>query len=771
MHWRRGAGAGVSPPMLDVLRKITQATNDADRLDDALNYIVRQVRAAMATDVCTIYLRERHSDRLVFQATEGLNLDKVGQFSLGLDEGLVGWVASRGELLNLDDASNHPQFQLIEGLGEEPFDAFLGAPIIHQRDLLGVLVVQQAQQRRFSDDEEAFLLTVSAQLAAAIAHAEATGAILAPDAITGTDGARFSGVSGSQGIGIGTAVLVAPGADLQAVSSREAGDRRAELRAFRQALARVRSDIAGVSDNLSEELSAEDHALFGVYLSILDDSVIGGEVATLIKGGEWAQGALAQVMLKHIRHFERMEHSYLRERAVDVRDLGTRVLRYLQDDQRAERDYPESTVLVAEEITASVLGEIPRDRLAGVVSLKGSANSHAAILARAMGVPAVMGAADLPFARVSGTSLVVDGYNGRVYVNPHREVLRRFEHLVAEDSALNEELQSLVHSPCTTLDGREIALWVNTGVSADLQRARENGAVGVGLYRSEVSFLLRDRFPSEEEQRQLYREQLEQFSPAPVTMRTLDIGGDKSLPYFPIAEDNPFLGWRGIRVTLDHPEIFLTQVRAMLKANAGLGNLRILLPMVTNIDELEEAQQLIERGLAEVQSEGFDTTMPPVGCMIEVPAAVYQAENLAARSDFLSVGSNDLTQYLLAVDRNNPRVSDLYQALHPAVLGALRQVVGAAHRAGKQISICGELAGDPRAAPILIGMGFDQLSLNAGSLLRVKRVSAALPYAAWVALADEVAALSSSQAVIARLETVFKEHGLERFLRPGVDSA
>ena len=706
---------------------------------------------------------------MIFRATEGLNSEKVGQFGLGFDEGLVGWVATREEPLNLDDASAHPQFQRVEGLGEEPFNAFLGAPIVHQRDLLGVLVVQQGDHRRFSEDEEAFLITVSAQLAGLIAHAELAGAIgqTAAVAETSDSGARLSGVAACSGIGIGTAAWISPHADLQTVPSREAADRRAELKAFRDALASVRADIRQVAENLENELGPEDRALFGVYLSILDDSTLGGEVATLIKAGEWAQGALSQVMLRHIRHFERMEHSYLRERAVDVRDLGTRVLGYLQDANRQEVDYPDATVLVAEELTASALGEIPRDKLVGIVSMRGSANSHTAILARAMGIPAVVGVEDLPLKRLPDQQLVVDGYNGRIYVNPHPDLLTRFEGLLAEDEALFEELAPLAQQPAATSDGASVPLWVNTGVAADVQRALEFGAEGVGLYRTEVSFLLRDRFPSEEEQRQLYREQLETLHPSPVTMRTLDIGGDKALPYFPIEESNPFLGWRGIRVTLDHPEIFLTQVRAMLKANEGLNNLRILLPMVTAIDELRSARQLILRCHAEVMSEGFTTLLPPIGVMIEVPAAVYLAGALAEEADFLSVGSNDLTQYLLAVDRGNARVADLYQALHPAVLAALADIIDAAHGQNKSVSICGELAGDPRAAPLLVAMGFDQLSMNAGSLSVIKRVLSAFSRAELEVLLSTLRPLRSSQEVVATLDRALSERGLDLFLRRG----
>ena len=755
--------------MLEVLRRLIQDVNAADSLEDALALIVAQVRAAMHTDVCTIYLHDRITQKLVFRATEGLNLEKVGQFGLGFDEGLVGWVATREEPLNLEDASAHPQFQLVEGLGEEPFNAFLGAPIVHQRDLLGVLVVQQGDHRRFSEDEEAFLITVSAQLAGLIAHAELAGVIresaTVPEDSEG--GARLSGVAACSGIGIGTAAWISPYADLQIVPSRESLDRRAEMKAFREALASVRSDIRQVAENLEDELGPEDRALFGVYLSILDDSALGGEVAALIKAGEWAQGALSQVMLRHIRHFERMEHSYLRERAVDVRDLGTRVLGYLQDANRQEIDYPNATVLVAEELTASALGEIPREKLVGIVSMRGSANSHTAILARAMGIPAVVGVEDLPLKQLPDRQLVVDGYNGRVYVNPHPDLLSRFEGLLAEDEALFEELAPLAEQPAATSDGHAVPLWVNTGVAADVQRAREFGAEGVGLYRTEVSFLLRDRFPSEEEQRQLYREQLEALHPSPVTMRTLDIGGDKALPYFPIEESNPFLGWRGIRVTLDHPEIFLTQVRAMLKANEGLDNLRILLPMVTAIDELRSARELILRCHSEVMSEGFSAALPPIGVMIEVPAAVYLAGPLAEETDFLSVGSNDLTQYLLAVDRGNARVAGLYQALHPAVLAALCDIIDAAHYHHKSVSICGELAGDPRAAPLLVAMGFDQLSMNAGSLSVIKRVLSAFSRDELSQLLATLRPLRSAQEVLSALDQALGDRGLDIFLRRG----
>ncbi|CAA0116071.1 Phosphoenolpyruvate-dependent phosphotransferase system [Halioglobus japonicus] len=749
--------------MLEILRHIIQEVNAAGGLDEALQIIVSRVRAALNTEVCSVFLRDQGSERYVFQATQGLNPELIGVASLAVSDGLVGLVAERGEPVNLEDAENHPRFRLLPGIGEEPFHAFLGVPIIHQRGVLGVLVVQQAQSRRFDESDEAFLVTLSAQLAGVIAHAQVTGTLV-KQSLVGAAPAKIIGVPGSPGVAIGTAVVVSPGADLYAVPQREATDKRKEVRAFREALQSVQQDIRMVADNLGAQLSPEDHALFDVYVSILDDSTIGAEVVGLIKAGQWAQGALSQVMIEHIRHFERMEHSYLKERAVDVRDLGTRVLAYLQAANQEPRVYPDNAILVGEELTATSLGEIPREKLAGLISVRGSGNSHVAILARAMGVPTVMGAVDLSYAKLQDRDVIIDGYNGTVHINPLPEIKQRFQRVLDDDKALSKDLESLRDEPCITLDGYRMPLWVNTGLMVDVTRSLDQGAEGVGLYRTEVPFLLRDRFPSEEEQRQTYREQLEAFAPKPVTMRTLDIGGDKSLPYFPIEEENPFLGWRGIRVTLDHPEIFLAQVRAMLKANEGLGNLRIMLPMICNTSEVDEALKLIHRSHSELRQDGLEGDLPPIGVMIEVPAAVYQARTLARRVDFLSVGSNDLTQYLLAVDRNNSRVAHLYHSLHPAVLQALAYVATASQAEGVPISICGELAGDPGGAVLLLAMGYDVLSMNSTSLLKVKRALLNLQRKEARTLLKEVMGLDCAYDVNARLETFLAEHGMEKFI-------
>ncbi|VUD62209.1 Phosphoenolpyruvate-dependent phosphotransferase system [Thalassocella blandensis] len=752
--------------MLNSLRQIVQEVNSAPDLNAVLEIIVRRVKAAMNADVCSVFLRNQ-SNVYVLMATDGLHQNAVGKVSLSKEEGLVGYVATREEPINIDDAESHVKFQYFPETGEERFSSFLGAPIIHHRQVLGVLVVQQTQKRRFDEGDEAFLVTMSAQLAGVIAHAEATGALRG---IGQKKEARFTGVAGASGVAIGRCVVSSPLADLYSVPYQTCEDVERELDFFQNCLSDVREDVKNLGEELENRLNKEERILFDAYLAMLDDKSLGGEVREKIRAGLSAQYSWSQVILEHVSTFNSMSDPYLRERASDVRDLGSRVLAALQQASSAnKREYPDNTILVGEDLTASVLAEVPQGKLAGIVSLRGSSNSHIAILARSMGIPTVMGAVDLPFTHLDGHELIVDGYRGAVFADPSDAMREQYQEIVDEDKLLVAGLESLKDLPCETTDKHRVALWVNTGLKADAIISIERGAEGVGLYRTEVPFMLRDRFPSEEEQRAVYREQLEAFAPHTVTMRTLDIGGDKSLPYFPITEDNPFLGWRGIRVTLDHPEIFLSQVRAMLKASEGLGNLRIMLPMISNVAELEIAQMLIYRAYDELLEEGFSVQMPPIGVMVEVPAAVYQAKEFAARVDFLSVGSNDLTQYLLAVDRNNARVADLYHSLHPAVLRALKKVVDDSHSEGISVSICGELAGDPSAALLLVAMGFDVLSMSAANLLKVKSVIRAVSLEQAEKILDEVMAFPDAESINRCLEGTFREAGLTRLLRPDTD--
>ncbi len=711
--------------MLTKLRRIVAEFASEPSLPRALQTLAVQIGETLRAEVSSVYLAVSDPQHFLFVANEGLNKAALGEVRLEKSEGLVALVAERAEPINLGDVKEHPRFHFVPEIGEEALNSFLGVPIIHNRRVIGVLVVQREEKARFDESDEAFLVTLSAQVAPIISHAEAAGDVAKLAEHTSSreflEDTVFTGVSGSVGIGIGHSAFLEPLAKFESVPDRMEKDIDREISMFNSAVGAVREDITRTIAELTKSLPPEELALFDAYLHMLDDDALPGDVISRIHQGHWAQGALKHVIQTHTRRFDAMEDPYLRDRAADVEDLGLRVLAYLQNVHSAQVDIPDQAILIGDQVSSTTLTNLAQKNLAGLISVQGSHNSHVAILARALGVPAVMGALDFPLTQMENVRLIVDGYLGKVYANPSPEMEARYLDYLVEEEQFDEELDKLKDLPPITVDGWRMTLWVNIGLTSDISRSLDRGAEGIGLFRTEVPFMAQDRFPSEEEQRRIYREHLEAFSPRPVTMRMLDIGGDKSLPYFPIGEENPSLGWRGIRVTLDHPEIFLVQARAMLKANSGLdGDLRIMLPMISSMAEIMESKALVNRAYEEVIDEGVNVRKPMIGVMVEVPAAVYQARQFAKQVDFLAVGSNDLTQHLLAVDRNNPRVADLYSETHPAVLNALREVAKAAHEEDKYVGICGEFAGTPIGAILLMAMGYHVLSMNAMNLARVK---------------------------------------------------
>ncbi|MFT6010736.1 MAG: phosphotransferase system enzyme I (PtsP), partial [Candidatus Azotimanducaceae bacterium] len=400
--------------MLDILRRVIQEVNAARDLGTALDIIVERIQEAMGTQVCSVYLLNEDRDRYVFMANRGLNASAVGKASLGIGEGLVGYVGERAEPVNLQDAAKHRRYHYLEEVGEEPFNAFLGVPIIHHRRVLGVLVVQQRLARRYDESEEAFLITLSAQLAGVIAHARATGSLSVSATTRESTASRFQGKAGAPGVAIGTATVIYPEAELHTVPDRQTANIKGETVLFQLAIEETRAEIRTMSDKLSDRLRPEDLGLFEAYLHMLDDTAITGEVVELIAAGQWAQGALRTVIESHVASFQAMEDDYLRERGTDVLDLGRRVLAKLQSREERRITYPADTILVGAELTPAMFADVPRDRLLGLVSVKGSGSSHVAILAKAMGIPTVMGIEDLPIHLLDGKPLIVDGFDGCV---------------------------------------------------------------------------------------------------------------------------------------------------------------------------------------------------------------------------------------------------------------------------------------------------------------------------------------------------------------------
>ena len=753
--------------MLDILRRIIQDINAARTLNEALSLIITEVKAAIHTDVCSVYMTDPVRSEHVLMATDGLRPGAVGKVRLKLGQGLTGLVASRAEPVNVENAPAHPAFRYIPATGEAPFHGFIGVPIIRRGKVLGVLSAQQREQRKYTPDEEAFLVTLAAQLAGCINQAEVRQTLdqFGGELLTGP--LFLEGVASARGLAIGEAVVVFPAAALDRVPDKDIDDPEAEASRFRQAVAAELAELQRLSERMRLLLSAGDRALFDAYALLLgSDSLVNGTLER-IYAGNWAPGALRATVLEYANIFTEMDDPYLRERAADILDLGQRLLNRLQEAQAVNRHYPEHTILMGDEISVSQLLDVPPEQLKGLVSVRGTGASHVALLARGLGIPAVFGVSNLPPGRLNGREVVVDGYTVRVCIQPSPTLRQEYLKLIAAEADLSRDLQHLRDLPAETLDGHRVELYANSGLFADIAAARDSGVQGVGLYRSELHFFLRDRFPGEEEQTTLYTRVLRMMEPHPVVLRTLDIGGDKPLPYFPIEEQNPFLGWRGIRISLDQPDLFKTQLRAMLRAGTAHPNLSILLPMIGSVDELSQALELLREAQAELAEDGVTVRTPKVGIMVEVPSAVYQIDKLIRMVDFASIGSNDLTQYLLAVDRNNDRVAKLYDSLHPVVLAATRHVVEQVRAAGRPVSACGEMAGDPAGALLLMAMGVDSLSMNLGSLLKIKWLIRSVRYDEAQALLAEVVDLDRAALIRDRTNAFLEQHGLGGLLRVG----
>ena len=783
--------------MLTTLRRIVSEFSQEAELQSALERMVSSVKKAMKTDCCSIYLADYHQQHFILMASDGLAKASQGQASVGFSEGLVGLVGQREEPLNIANAQQHQDFIHAPEVEEDEFNAFLGTPIIHQRKVLGIIAIQQKESRYFTENDEAFLVTLSAQLASALANAEVKS--LLNQQQEQTPGVKqLHGIAGAPGIALSEIIVCQPRADLAAVSLKKSSDSNKQLIRFEQAVEKTRLEFKALSSKLSESIDDDSLAIFDVYKQLLDQANLGQEVSAKILQGWRADSALKLVIEHYISQFEAIENSYFRERASDIRDLGTRLLINVQQQAQEELILPSEFILLAQDVSASMVAQYQHQGLLGIISLSGSNNSHAAILARSLGLPAIMGINAIVLSQLHQQQAIIDGYSGELFINPDETLIQEYQYLLSQEKALTDKVMEVANLPCITQDGRAIEVQLNAGLSAGFEHSAQLGALGIGLYRTEIPFMNRNCFPSEQEQTQLYRKVLQVFPKHGVTMRTLDVGGDKSLPYFPINEENPFLGWRGIRITLDHPEIFLVQVRAMLRANQGLNNLEIMLPMISGVEEVDEAMRLINQAFFELKAEltkdittelmsasnndghlslkqaqmkaqavAGQLVRPKVGIMLEVPSVIFQMEALAKRVDFFSVGSNDLTQYLLAVDRNNSQVANLYDAFHPAVLNALNSIAKQSAQQLIPISLCGELASQPAGAILLLAMGYDKISMNGHNVPRIKWVIRHIAFEQAQNILDKTLTLSTAKQVHSYLNEQLENLGLGGFIRAG----
>ncbi|SIS71131.1 phosphoenolpyruvate--protein phosphotransferase [Insolitispirillum peregrinum] len=712
---KANADADVARRLLSRLRDVMAGGGSAqERLDKVVHAIAESLRTA----VCSCYVM-RAGEVLELFATHGLRQTAVHQTRLRVGEGLVGEVAAHGRSLALADAWSHPSFAYRPETGEELFHSFMGVPIIRGSRVIGVLVVQNREERGYSDVEVETLETVTMILAELLATAQVVSReeLLPADGI-GLLPLRLEGLGLNGGVGLGTAVLHQPQVR---VSRLVAEDPEAELVRLNLALSSLRSELDAMIHN--DEVVGDFHEILQTYRMFADDKGWVNKISDKVRSGVSAERAVQSVHDDTRVRMQQVTDPYLRERLHDLEDLANRLLHHLVGEEgRAHiKDLPDDTILVCRNLGPTELLDYDRSKLRGLVMEEGSRTMHAVIVARALNLPVVAQVKDVFSIVESWDPLIIEGDHGQVFVRPSDDVRETFERSLQVRQKQLELYASLKGTPTVTRDGVPLTMMLNAGLLIDLPNLDETGAEGIGLYRTELPFMARPSLPDVAAQTALYSRILDAAAGRPVVFRTLDVGSDKVLPYWHgDPEENPAMGWRSIRITLDRPAILRQQIRALVRASAGR-ELRIMFPMIAEVAELLQARALLQREIDEhVASGGVPPIAQRVGTMLEVPALLWQLPQLLRYVDFISVGSNDLLQFLFASDRGNQRVTDRYDSLSAPVLTMIKSLAEQCSAAGVTLSVCGEMAGRPLEALALAAMGVRTLSMAAAGIGPVK---------------------------------------------------
>jgi len=683
-----------------------------------LDKVVMLIASNIVAEVCSLYLRRRDG-ALELVATEGLNPEAVHNTHLKPGEGLVGLVAEQAEPKQFADAQHHPAFSYRPETGEEAYHSFVGVPILRGGHTVGVLTVQNRTMRQYSDEEVEALQTT----AMVIAETLASGGIVSEDVAAETrrdQNARFTGQPISESVALGHVVLHEPRI---VVTRLIAEDVDLERRRLQQAV----EDLTGQIDDMMERgdlaRAGEHHEVLEAFRMFAHDHGWRRRLDEALATGLTAEAAVQRVRNDTRARMLRMPDQRFRDRLHDIDDLSNRLLRLLSGgtETGATGSLPDDAIVIARTMGPAELLDYDRQRLRGLVLEEGGVNSHVAIVARALGIAAMTQCKGVLDAVEAGDAAIVDAQGGELHLRPTQEVISAYADKVRFQARKQAQYAALRSVPAMTLDDQRVGLHINAGLLFDLPHLDQSGADGIGLFRTELQFMISATFPRLDQQTRLYKAILDAAGDRPVVFRSLDVGGDKVIPYFRAgAEENPALGWRAIRMALDRPALFRTQIRALLRAAQGR-ELRIMLPMISDVSEFELARSLINREVTLLKKHG--RTEPKklmVGAMIEVPALLWQLDSLLPLADFASVGSNDLVQFLFAADRGNERVAARFDSLNPAALRALRQIVQAAERHGTPLTLCGEMAGKPLEAMALIGLGFRSISMAPASVGPVK---------------------------------------------------
>jgi len=719
-------------------------------LGETLANVIDLVAKRLDADVCSIYLSDGDLRHLTLSATNGLEPGSVKKVRLAFGEGLVGMCAQRGEPVAYEHAREDPNYRYFPETGEERYESLLAAPLIVQSVTTGVLVIQTLESRGFDQSDVELMQTcaqllapvvVNAQLLAMVTnHAEdraqiigeTTDRLLIPPAPHARakrleSNAELRGIPTARGVAIGPVYRLEAPVDLAHLDYEPSASAEEESSDLMDALVESRREIDEMRSVVGERFGPEFAAVFYTQMQILEDTGFVQQLQEAVQNRRNALQALTEVLDAYRATFEAIEDPYFRERGADVQEVGRRVMARLLGVRHHQTPLQDGAIVVVEQIFPELFARLEMDKVSALVSEHGGATSHGAIFARTLEIPAITGVSGVLAEARAGEMAIVDGSAGRIYLSPDDALLGEYQSAQRKYAIAVEHLDALRERPAETLDGRRIVLSANVGLINDLRLINQHGAEGVGLFRTELLALAHRGFPSEEEQEQLYERVVSQMAGRSVTIRTLDLGGDKGLPNIGLEpEENPQLGCRSIRLILDNKRAFRAQLRAIFRASSSK-TVKLLLPMISGVGELREARAVIDevREQLERRGEAFDRDLP-VGIMIEVPSAALISQALARECDFFSIGTNDLTQYTLAADRGNERVAHLYNPLHPAVLSLIDMSVRAANGASIPISVCGEVATNPLAVPILIGLGIDELSGAPGAVPIVKEIVRAL---------------------------------------------
>ncbi len=708
----RGALGG--PRVL--LRRLREVMAEPVSAQERLDKIVVLIAANMVAEVCSVYVL-RGDTTLELYATEGLKREAVHQTVLRSDEGLVGLVSSQASAINLSNAQAHPAFSFRPETGEEIYHSFLGVPVLRSGNTLGVLVVQNRARRTYSEEEVEALQTTAMVLAEMIA----SGELARPgDEIAARRAVHLKGAPLSEGIALGHVVLHEPRV---VVTNYIADDIQAELKHLRAAIETLQSNLDQLLEHGDVVEGGEHREVLEAYRMFAHDRGWVHKLEEAVMTGLTAEAAVERVQSDTRARMLRQTDPFLRERLHDLDDLANRLMRQLtgRDHAPSRESLPENAIIVARAMGPAALLDYDRKRLRGLILEEGGAHSHVTIVARALGIPAVGEIDNATGIADPGDAIIVDGSTGDLHIRPLPDMAAAYAERVRLRARRQQQYQALRDRPCVTKDGQEISLMLNAGLAVDLPHIADTGAAGIGLFRTELQFMVAPNFPRTSEQYALYRAVIDAAGDKPVVFRTLDIGGDKVLPYMRnVEEENPALGWRAIRLGLDRPGLLRTQLRALLRA-AGNRSLKIMFPMVATVAEFTQARELVERELTHLRRHGHK--LPDevqVGSMVEVPSLLYQLDELLEHADFLSVGSNDLVQFLYAIDRGNPRVASRFDALSAPVLRALKEIADKGREHNKPVTLCGELASQPIGAVALVALGYRALSLTPSAVGPVK---------------------------------------------------